>query len=208
MIKEWLIKGLEKPGKSQSGLARYIGIDPSAVNKAVKGTRQLSGLELIKAAEYLGEPVPGGRFKPHGKPIFFRGRVAASVWREQSADQDSPKVSQIPRDLRYPYAEQYALEVEGDSMNKVAKDGWTVVCVPYWEVRRSMIPGDLVHVERVNTAGQHEFTLKRLKMGDGGLELWPESTSKDHQKPIPAVNSDGYAVEIIGLVIGVYNPNP
>jgi phage repressor protein C with HTH and peptisase S24 domain len=55
---EWIRKGLEKPGKSQSGLARHIGVDPSAINKLVHNKRFLKAHEISKVAEYLEEPIP------------------------------------------------------------------------------------------------------------------------------------------------------
>jgi hypothetical protein len=55
---EWVRQGLKKPGKSQSGLARHLGLDPSAINKLVNGKRILKGPEIGPTAEYLEEPPP------------------------------------------------------------------------------------------------------------------------------------------------------
>ncbi|BBE74339.1 LexA repressor [Pleomorphomonas sp. SM30] len=55
---EWLNAGLSKPGKSQSGLARAMGVDPSVVNKISNGKRRLKSSEIPIAATYIGEPAP------------------------------------------------------------------------------------------------------------------------------------------------------
>lgn len=52
-------KGLEKPGKSQRGLAAALGIDPSAVNRMLAGTRQLKLSEVPKVEAYLNEKFTG-----------------------------------------------------------------------------------------------------------------------------------------------------
>ncbi|MCP5081099.1 MAG: helix-turn-helix domain-containing protein [Alphaproteobacteria bacterium] len=189
MLREWLKKGFKKPGKSQTGLAKVLGVDQSVVSKMASGVRKISAQELFKIARYLDEPIPASEDaqqrarnrielgKSLGGPILNRGRVAAGVWREPATlNQEEPEPAPIPRDPRYPHIEQYALEVEGESVNKIAQNGWTVVCVSYWQARRDMVDGDLIHVERKNEADQREYTLKRLKMGPEGPELWPERT--------------------------------
>lgn len=55
---EWLKRGLDKTGKSQSALARHLGLDPSIINKVVKGTRRLQVAELPGVATFLGIDAP------------------------------------------------------------------------------------------------------------------------------------------------------
>lgn len=60
----WIRRGLDKPGKSQRGLAAALDIDPAGVNRLLKGERQLKAAEIARIARYLGvEPPPalGGR---------------------------------------------------------------------------------------------------------------------------------------------------
>jgi len=54
---DWIRKGLMKPGKSQRGLALALGVDASAVNRLLKGTRQLKAAEIEKAQIYLDAPI-------------------------------------------------------------------------------------------------------------------------------------------------------
>jgi len=46
-------KGLEKPGKSQRGLAQALGVDPTAVSRLLNGQRQLKLSEVPKVEAYL-----------------------------------------------------------------------------------------------------------------------------------------------------------
>lgn len=55
---EWIRKGLQKHGKTQRGLAVALGIDPSGVNRILKGTRLIKADELKTIADYLDEPLP------------------------------------------------------------------------------------------------------------------------------------------------------
>lgn len=57
-VVEWLHTALAKPGKTQRGLASALDIDPSAVNRMLKGDRRLRVDEVTKAAAYLGEAIP------------------------------------------------------------------------------------------------------------------------------------------------------
>jgi transcriptional regulator with XRE-family HTH domain len=55
---DWIFKALEKEGKSSSGLARALGVNPSQVTRMKKGERRLQINEIGKAAAYLGVPIP------------------------------------------------------------------------------------------------------------------------------------------------------
>ncbi len=50
---QWLKDELAKPGRSQSGLARHLGLDPSAINRLVNGTRELKYREMERISDYL-----------------------------------------------------------------------------------------------------------------------------------------------------------
>src|SRR5947209_9304674 len=56
---DWIRKGLEKPGKTQTGLARAMGVAPSAVTQMLKGQRDLKYRELRPVIDYLGVAPPG-----------------------------------------------------------------------------------------------------------------------------------------------------
>lgn len=55
---KWLTDGLARPGKTQRGLAKALGIDPAGVNRLMKGERQLKAQEIEKARRYFGQEQP------------------------------------------------------------------------------------------------------------------------------------------------------
>lgn len=55
---DWLRKGLERTGKSASGLARRLGYYPSAICRMINGERRIRADELTLIADYLGLPLP------------------------------------------------------------------------------------------------------------------------------------------------------
>lgn len=66
---DWIRKGLEKPGKTQTGLAEALGVSPSAVTMLLKGDKKgkrrlLKAHEIPKAAVYLEAEPPGSIIPP------------------------------------------------------------------------------------------------------------------------------------------------
>jgi phage repressor protein C with HTH and peptisase S24 domain len=47
-------RGLETPGKSKSGLAKALGLDPAAVTRLLQGKRLLKAAEIQTVRDYLG----------------------------------------------------------------------------------------------------------------------------------------------------------
>ncbi|MHB8285942.1 MAG: helix-turn-helix domain-containing protein [Caulobacteraceae bacterium] len=54
------------PGRSQTGLAKALGIDPTGVSKLLSGKRSLKASEIPKIQQYLAdtEPFTGGQTEP------------------------------------------------------------------------------------------------------------------------------------------------
>lgn len=65
-------KGLEKPGKSQRGLATAMGIDPTAVSRLMKGERKLQLHEVAKVLAYLDAAIPESTHKDMQINTFAR----------------------------------------------------------------------------------------------------------------------------------------
>lgn len=139
-----------------------------------------------------------------------RGETAAGKWLEFD-DLDTERYPPILAIAgRYPVEEQFVYRVSGPSMDKARIfDGDFVICVPYWHVRTSPTPGDLVVVER-RRGPVFERTLKELQMSGDTFELWPRSTDPRFQQPIRVpknhdlLEEDGTTIEIVGLVIATY----
>ncbi len=53
---DWILEALKKPGKTQRGIAKAIGIDTTGVNRMLKGKRAIKAVELPKIRAYLEVP--------------------------------------------------------------------------------------------------------------------------------------------------------
>lgn len=221
---DWLIVNLKQPGKSQSGLARHLGIQPSAVNKIVNGSRKLASHEVAGAAAYFGTATPDAEI--HKRPMTGMvsapvvGTVEAGTFREVDelgVDDDRAEIV-IPSDDRFPNARVLAFDVAGDSMNALLPrpilPGDRVSCVAYEDVAHQvpLRDGMVVVVERVRSGGHmREWSIKQLEIYDDRYEFHPRSTSSKH-KPIVIQRDleadDGTSVEIIALVRRVVNDIP
>ncbi|KKZ89032.1 LexA family protein [Rhizobium phaseoli] len=221
--KKWVIENLEKPGKSQTGLAKALGLHPSAINKVVSGKRQLKSHEVVGAAAYFGEAAPGGEeVKPSSAkwvPARKVGIVAAGLFREvDEFDQSEPEEITVPRDENFPNARQLTFEVEGDSMNELRPrpilPGDTVVATAYEDIAHRVVlrDGMVVVVQRTRDAGHmREWSVKQIEIYEDRTEFHPRSSNPKH-KPIVVPRQfdadDGVTVEIIGIVRMVLNTMP
>lgn len=197
-------------GMSQSALGRAVGVTRNAISMWERGESAPSSDRLREVAivldlelDWLGT---GRRHSPVTKGLPLRGSVAAGVWREipESQDMDVRSVPVAP-DERFPTEAQYALKVEGHSVNRTAPNGALLHCVDIVAAGIEIRQGDLVVVERTR-AGMIETTVKRVRRGAGGvLQLWPESTDPAHQKPID-LGGKGHEVAVKSLVIFVVLP--
>jgi SOS-response transcriptional repressor LexA len=209
---------LEAKGVSGNKLAAMIGTSRQTVSKLVNGKLGLSPEWAVKIGTALGVPPQSLLFDDTLSPTVaireapVRGEVAAGRWFEHD-DMDQGRFAPVPC-VPGPYGdcEQFAFRVAGTSMDKARiQDGDFVVCVPYWQVRASMLQGDLVVVEQRD--GQRiERTVKELVVTRDGYELWPRSSDPKWQEPIrvprkkDAHTDGGLEIEIVGLVIGRYAP--
>jgi phage repressor protein C with HTH and peptisase S24 domain len=127
------------------------------------------------------------------------GVVQAGMWAE-IVDYGND-VGEIPVFLpKYASANLFALTVRGTSMNRVFPDGTTVIVCPVAEA--GVRDGSFVVVQR-RDGNKVETTLKQVVQAAAGIELWPRSDDKAHQKPIRitrAADSD-IGAEIIGVVV-------
>jgi phage repressor protein C with HTH and peptisase S24 domain len=124
----------------------------------------------------------------------------------ENQDSEKPRIA-VARDLRFPNARQYALEVEGDSMDELFKDGSTVICVNFADTGLEYRDGMCVHVERFIMDGQLvENTLKELRReGKTKWVLYPRSSNPSH-KPIELSGGETVDILVKGIVIGKWEP--
>ena len=136
-----------------------------------------------------------------GMPV--KGFVRAGIWQESYAPETDLTTLPISADARYPRHLQFALEIQGDSINRRAQAGEYAVCV---EWHGPIQPEDVVIVER-RRAGLFEATVKVVKSAPvGALQLAPDSTNQAH-KPIVIRDGDlkeGEEIAVVGKVLGYY----
>jgi len=199
---------------SQSELARLLGVTRNAVSMWERDESQPKSQTMQKAAvilnvgfDWLATGRGGDATLVPGLPLV--GEIAGGVWTEVRDNQDD-EYERVPvaPDPRYPPEAQYALRVNGNSVNKVARDGIVVICVDVIAAGIEIRENDLVWVER-RRGDLVEATVKRIRRGRNGLELWPESDDPRHQDKVSLKALKGEAeVTVKGLVIATYNPIP
>lgn len=219
---KWVVENLEQPGKTQTGLAESLGLHPSAINKVVKGKRQLKTHEVAAAAAYFGvkPPTPEIRALASGLiPVPVVGKTEAGSFREvDELDQSEKVFMSLPPDDRFPGARQMAFDVEGDSMNALKPrpifPGDRAVGVAYEDVAHeaTLRDGMIVVVERTRDGGHtREWSIKQVEIYADRTEFHPRSTNPKH-KPIVIARDmhadEGTTVEIIILVRRIVNDLP
>ena len=199
---------------SQSKLGKLLGLTRNAVSQwegdiSEPRPETLRKLPVILdvGMDWLATGRPSQSEVVQGIP--YRGEVAGGVWREitETQDMEFRRVPVAP-DPSYPIDAQYALQVRGNSVNKVAKDGATLHCVDIASSGLELRHNDLVVVER-RRGSLVEATVKRLRKGKDGLELWPESDDPAHQQKLTLGHPRGAEeVSIKALVIATLTPVP
>lgn len=216
--KELLQKALEEEGKKAAPFALEIGRDKDFIADYLKGRKKSFKLEdAQRIAAGLRRPLESltrasGSRKTAPEPAYgleVVGKVSAGIYRDitiEDQDYNRPRIS-FAKDLRWPHAKQYALEVEGDSMDELFPDGSTVVCVDFIGSGMSLKEGMPVHVERYMMGGQLvEATLKEVgRDSNGRLCLFPRSSNPVHKPLVISADGDG-EVKVRGVVIGEWKP--
>lgn len=180
-------------GETQGEFARRFGVKQASVSRWESGAMpeppaltllsEMSGqsvMEFINGGEQ-GEPMP----QP-ARPIPILGDVPAGNWREAM---NTSRVSMPSPDPSVP-AEAYALKVVGDSMNRIAGEGATIIIDP---TERDLYERWLYVVRN----GDGEVTFKQYL--ERPARLVPCSTNPEH-KEIPIADRD---YEIVGRVIWI-----
>lgn len=209
---EWLKAELQKPGRSQSALARHLGVVPEIVNRIVHGRRQVKAHEADEIRAYLasterGAPATITRIAPKPSPtalLTVRGTVEAGSWREVVLTDLEYEAETLVAPRSVVDSGAFALRVVGPSMDMLYPDGSYVVVQPW---HGGPLPyGKRVVVER-NRDGLVETTVKELVRGaDGEPELWPRSFHPAHQSPIVYREGDA-TVQLIAVVTWSMRPD-
>lgn len=197
-------------------LALSAGLGISFVRDILRGkTTSPSALNLTKLATALNttpaylmgqsvEPELTARKPISSRGIPYRGEVAAGVWIEVGEGVLEPDewlpINPLPQ---YPEGSVYCLTVRGDSLDKIARPGATLVCVDLYASGIEIKDGDLVIVERAKQQdGLLEMTAKRVRSVKGGFELYPESTNPKWQ-PLTLPRAKHHSGEIVRVIARV-----
>lgn len=200
----------EAKGWTQTELARKLGVTRNAVSLWENGQNEPTLPKVRKIIRLFGVSGLGGvnqegptALLPDvtGDLMPVDGYAAASTWQEtDQLGQEPKKWLPISSDPAAGRRKQYAVEILGNSMDKVIKDGEYAICVEaFGQAPRD---GDLVLVRRMK-GGLVERTIKRFRETTTGGTLLPESTDSRHE-PIPIEGDDATTIEIEAYVIGSY----
>lgn len=212
-----MIRDLRKQnGLTQQQLADLAGTSQPQIKRLEKGQRTLSKEWAERLAPHLRVTAEHLMFE---KPLHKRlevaglrvmGIIKAGDWKDISIlgdDETEPEVIQVARDPRFPHAKQYALRVEGDSMNELFPDGCYVTCVNFADSGLALKTGQIVHVERT-LADTHlvETTLKQVQIsGPRQISLRPRSSNPVH-KEVVLDGDESVEVQVRGVITGKYEP--
>jgi SOS-response transcriptional repressor LexA len=181
MMDLWIQEALQQSGLSQSELARRLteklgrSIDRAAVNKMAKGTRNISGEEMLAIEALTGHPAPtAGAGQISVVPQI--SWVSASAMRPEAPVSVSDAVSFIAVP-ELPPGKWIALEVQGDSMDRVSPDG-SIIFVNCSDQR--LVNGKFYVFE---DAHDHGTTYKRFRSNPD--RFVPYSTNPDHEPIYP-----------------------
>lgn len=182
---EWIRRGLQKPGKTQAGLAKALGRDPSVVSKILTGQRAVKASELQKIQTYLDTPPdasilrrilevknnpqfiaapPGlvtmepGASLPKTNDLPIRGHVRAGAM-GLFLDQGIVGGYAMRPSALEGNLEAYAVRVYDDSMKGKLEAGWILQVDPL----RNPRPGDFVVVQ---TSDGQAFVKRLMRRTD------------------------------------------
>lgn len=206
---------LKERDETRSRASVGAGLGASYIRDLERKTGNPNLSKLSKLATYL--KVPLDRLLPTANidtpniqgvaslPVV--GTIAAGAFMDISIrDQGEPQeYITVATNGRFPHARQYALKVQGDSMNLKYPDGTYVTCVDFAESGLQLKNGMAVHIERLE-GHLVETTLKIVEFVRGQLILSPRSTNVVH-KPIIFEPDDGRSdVMVKGIVTGSWRP--
>lgn len=156
MYKDWILKGIAKPGKTKKGLAAAINAPASAVTGILNGTRAIKAAELGPMSDYLGEPLPRVE-SLQSNAIYQPDQTNSKLIRSANIDatptlvaiyasaEDGEGVlvlSSEPVDFARPPSYManedslYGVVVEGESMSRAYRPGDTIWINPNQRERR------------------------------------------------------------------------
>ena len=148
-----------------------------------------------------------GSIEPYDLPVV--GLLQAGAWMER-VDQEKAGTVPVTLDQRYAKRHQYALKVQGQSMNRLVQHGDYVHCVDWKEVAGELEHEMIIVIQRC-WQGLIETTLKQVEIDENrDVILLSRSDEDQYRVPITVRNglilNDDCEVTIQALVVGRYQP--
>lgn len=172
---KWILEALEARQRSQAELARALGINPSGVNRLLKGERVLKAAEVPVIERFLGVKAPetarglsdalrvyGGRDgQENWAPLYASGAATDGVTIIYTGDNPVSEEAKPPRHARV--RGLWAFAAVGDAMAPRFEPGETVWINPH---RQPRIGDDVLLIEN-REAGGAIYCLLRKLLRDG-----------------------------------------
>lgn len=145
---KWILDAIAKnPHLSQSGLARALGRDRSAISLMMHGKRRIQVDELPAIASYLGVPPPDGSITTNLITVMIVGRVSKSDWTADFAPLGETTAFAFPHP-RFPPGAQVAFEIAPQIQQIVPRLGDIAIAVKAKDYRTALQPDDLIVYEK------------------------------------------------------------
>jgi transcriptional regulator with XRE-family HTH domain len=203
----------EEFGKVLGGFSR------SAVSKWERDEQPPSRTSLEKLSALTGTPVSAylsfydldagevpedAGILPVAGGLPVVGRAAAGVWKEGNVNYQTRREPVAPN-AAYPAHAQRLWEIEGTSINRLAREGEYLHAVNVQDAGLSPQDGDLVIVRRMEH-GLAEYTAKVLTITGDTYRLRPDSTDPQWQGEFILGGDESTEIEIIDIVIAKWVP--
>lgn len=201
-----IIKARKDAGLTQEALAAATGFSRSAVTQWEDGRIRPRHKTLAKIAEVTGKPIAWleSNIGAEGGGLMVIGRVAAGVWKEGSVEFTRFPLPVTPHPS-YPAEAQQLWEIEGTSINRLAREGEYLHAVDVMSSGLSLEDGDLAIVRRVEH-GMAEYTAKVLNIRGGKYFLKPDSDDPQWQSEFEVTGDESSDIAIIAVVIAKWSP--
>ena len=172
-------------GYSASGLARRAGLDPTTFNKSKRVTREgklrwpstesvskvlaATGASLSEFVSYVSDSEGSGVYR--NIPLIGFAEAGAAGYFDDAGYPAGSGWDEIPfPGLGDPHA--YALEISGDSMEPVYRDGDTVIVSPQANIRRG---------DRVVVKTKDGEVMAKLLLRQSARKIELQSLNKHHE---------------------------
>lgn len=204
--RERIRKAREEAGLTQQQLADAADMSRSAIVQIEKGVIDPRKTTLQKIAQITNKPLEWllGISSSNNEGLNVIGRVAAGVWKEGTVNFKSYQLPVTPHP-GYPAEAQRLWEIEGTSVNRLAREGEYLHGVDISVSGLEPTDGDLVIVRRLEH-GTAEYTAKKLVIKDGRTVLRPDSDDPAWQTDLILNGDDSTEVAIIDVVIAKWSP--